>query len=176
MVIGFWNQKRWPILKMTMEHTNPIPSKKFVTPSLTMFSPLDALLLLMTAFSITCIVAKRNPRLCLLKPFSLAPRKHCVQLNFWIIVMRRSLITTRPRFCFSFLSYIHIQDYIQHGLSGFDSESMEDLKNFSRPTTLIKSKNPLVVEAKPLVATNPPSLCDTTGNTAPPSNSCCSNN
>ncbi len=49
----------------------------------------------------TFLVAKRNLRPCLLKPFSPASRKHCVLLIFCTIEMKKNLTRMKPRSCSS---------------------------------------------------------------------------
>ncbi len=59
-IIGPVQQKKPKISKMMMERTSPTLSTKFAPPFSIMLPPLDALLPLVTAFSITCVVARKN--------------------------------------------------------------------------------------------------------------------
>ncbi len=71
--------------------------KKSTTVSLIMLHLLVALLLLVTAFSITYVVAKRNPSPWHLSHFTPTSKKHCVPLNRWIVIMKKNLMTTNQK-------------------------------------------------------------------------------
>ncbi len=114
------------IYKMPIECTRLIPSTKFATVSLIMLLPLDALLLLATVFSITCVVAKKLKK-CLHNPSTPASRKGCVPSNSWIATMKRNLTMTKPRLLF----FIYFQKSTSRiSQRNFDDKTLKDLKNY----------------------------------------------
>ncbi len=142
-----------------MECTLLTPSKKFATLLCTMWPPMDALLTLVIASFATCVMVKRNVKAYLPKFFSLASRRCCMLLNSWIIVTKMSLTTMKPRF-YSF-PQDHIRDYLFYGQCDFDTDALEDLKNFSGAIlTPTHPRNMIIMttKAKLLTVTKPLSL------------------
>ncbi len=120
------------ILKTTMEHTNLMLSTKFATPFFPTWSPMHALLLLVTVFPITCTLEKRSEkttRQVFLTHFQKTLRAfrlldHCYEKGL-------DYMEARILFCHSFPKE-HINYYVHIANCDFDPKTLEDLKNFSK--------------------------------------------
>ncbi len=82
---------------MKMTHSNLERLKKSATVSLIMFPLLVTPLLLVTAFSIICVVARRNHSPCPLSHSTPTSRKRCMLLSCWSIIMRKNLMMMKQK-------------------------------------------------------------------------------